>query len=174
MESWLSTNLLLGVNVGKITDRKGNIGVGMVCANLISNGIDVLIPITEHLPFDLIAYSKGNLYKIQVKYSSLVNGCVIVPLGSVLMKNGKYQHVRYKQNDINIYAVYCNNNKQVYYIAANNVKNLNKEIRLRINPPKHRREQKTIRWANDYNDIQKAMESCSSMVEEAGLLNHAV
>ena len=51
------------------TSDKGDIAVAMVIADLTSKGIKISLPISAHLPFDLIAISEDyNLSRIQIKY----------------------------------------------------------------------------------------------------------
>lgn len=40
------------------TKDKGDVGLGHVIAVLLENGIQVALPISEHLPFDCIAISE--------------------------------------------------------------------------------------------------------------------
>ena len=51
------------------TKNKGDIGVAQIIADLMKNGIQVCLPISEHLPFDLIAISPDGhfLKRVQVK-----------------------------------------------------------------------------------------------------------
>lgn len=51
------------------TKSKGDSGLGFVIADLLSRGVQVALPISEHLPFDCIAISIGGcLCRLSVKY----------------------------------------------------------------------------------------------------------
>lgn len=103
-----------------ITKEKGDTGLIQVIANLDSHGIKVALPISEHLPFDLIAISDNlKLSRVSVKYVSIVHGSIAVPLRSIStnMKGWKAKTINY--NDIDSIAVYCPNNKKCYYINKN-------------------------------------------------------
>src|SRR5207248_5022232 len=51
------------------TKDKGDEGLGQVIADLMTTGIQVAIPLSEHLPFDLIAIGEdGAMRRVQVRY----------------------------------------------------------------------------------------------------------
>jgi hypothetical protein len=51
------------------TKDKGDEGLGQVIADLMTNGIQVAVPLSEHLPFDLIAVGEdGAMRRVQVRY----------------------------------------------------------------------------------------------------------
>lgn len=52
------------------TKEKGDIAVTKIIADLTEKGYDILLPISEHLPFDLIAYKDYISHRIQCKYAS--------------------------------------------------------------------------------------------------------
>ena len=53
------------------TKEKGDLGVLKAQLDLYEQGFMILSPMTEHAPFDLVAYRKGNYHRIQVKYRKL-------------------------------------------------------------------------------------------------------
>ena len=51
------------------TKDKGDEGLGQVIGDLMSNGVQVAVPLSEHLPFDLIAIGEGGaMRRVQVRY----------------------------------------------------------------------------------------------------------
>src|SRR4030081_1830150 len=51
------------------TKDKGDEGLGQVIADLMTSGVHVAVPLSEHLPFDLIAISEhGAMRRVQVRY----------------------------------------------------------------------------------------------------------
>jgi hypothetical protein len=53
------------------TKTKGDIGVGMVISDLMIRGYGVCLPLSEHMPFDIVAVSHdGQLSRVQVKYAA--------------------------------------------------------------------------------------------------------
>ncbi len=65
------------------TKDKGDLGVAKAHADLVEQGWMVLLPTTEHAPFDLVAYRDGQFRRIQVKYRSGRTGSVEVQFKSV-------------------------------------------------------------------------------------------
>ncbi len=85
------------------TKDKGDLAVAFVIADLSIKNYSCFIPvISEHLPFDLIAYKNNQSFRLQVKYSC--NG-FIKNKTSWSDKNGT--HTRYyDKNDFDYYAIY--------------------------------------------------------------------
>ena len=50
------------------TKNKGDLGVLKAQLDLFEQGFTVRVPLTEHLPFDLVAYKEGEFRRVQVKY----------------------------------------------------------------------------------------------------------
>ena len=71
---------MLGVNLRHHTKDKGDIGLACVMADLLRHDIQVALPISEHLPFDLIAIDpRGAMAKVSVKYRVMLKrGAVTV------------------------------------------------------------------------------------------------
>ena len=120
------------------TKDKGDTGLLKVMCDLSEQGFKILTPFSEHLPFDLVAFStlSGNLYKIQVKYRTLVNGVVTVPLKtSFLSKEGSVTK-RYKDSDFDVIAVYCPDIKACAYLTSKETSHLSTSATLRVCEPK--------------------------------------
>jgi hypothetical protein len=49
------------------TKVKGDLGVLKAQADLCEQGFVILVPMTEHAPFDLVAYKDGVFKRVQVK-----------------------------------------------------------------------------------------------------------
>lgn len=103
------------------TKDKGDMGVGFVIASLMSHGLKVALPLSEHLPFDLIAISnEGKLSKVQVKYAKAKKGgdSVLADLRSSWAdKNGNHQSL-FDQTGCDVVAVYCPDSGQCYYLGS--------------------------------------------------------
>lgn len=94
------------------TKDKGDIAVALVIADLTVKGYTCFTPImSEHLPFDIIAYKYKESKRIQVKYSSSGE---IPARTSWSDKNGS--HVRYyDENDFDYYAIYSPQLNKIMY-----------------------------------------------------------
>ena len=133
------------------TKEKGDVGVIKIMSDLIDNEFMILNPFTEHSPFDLVAYKDSKFYRIQVKYRTVnKKGLLEIPFKtSWADKNGS--HVNYYDlNEIDIFAVYCPDNKECYYIKPDKDK---KSIFLRVKEPKCSKKIKNINFAKDYKNM---------------------
>lgn len=93
------------------TKEKGDIAVTKIIADLTEKGYDILLPISEHLPFDLIAYKNYISYRIQCKYAS--DGIADYKT-SWTDKNGSHSK-KYDIKDFDYFGLYLPNvNKCVY------------------------------------------------------------
>ena len=138
------------------TKDKGDIGVGFVIADLMKNGIQVALPISEHLPFDCIAISEdGQLSRLSIKYRVAVQGRVEVRYRSSWAdKNGS--HVRHHgKADYDATAIFCPDSNACFYIRNDEVGG--KTIVLRIEPPKNN-QGIGVKLAQDYIDPQRLFE----------------
>lgn len=84
------------------TKEKGDIAVTKIISDLTEKGYDICLPISEHLPFDLIAYKDHISHRIQCKYA--VDGA-IAPKTSWSDKNG-YHEKKYNLCDFDYFAIY--------------------------------------------------------------------
>ena len=114
------------------TKDKGDIGVAFVIADLTKNGIKVALPISDHLPFDLIAISAtGELSRLSVKFRCIVRNFIeITTLSSYANKNGNHIKAADKST-FDAVATYCPDTELVYYLTVND---LNNQSRRYIRP----------------------------------------
>lgn len=95
-----------------ITKEKGDLATIKAMADLTSKGYSILTPVvSEHLPFDFIAYKNQNCFRIQSKHSS--NGYVY-DRTSWNDKNGNHAKY-YKNTDFDYYALYLPKSDVVIY-----------------------------------------------------------
>ncbi len=66
------------------TKDKGDLGVAKTIPHLLEYGIRSCLPLSEHLPFDLIAVMPDftTLRRVQVKYRTLKNGMIAISFRS--------------------------------------------------------------------------------------------
>ena len=117
------------------TKEKGDIGVAKIIADISVKGLKVLTPLSEHMPFDIVAYSveEDKFYKVQCKYSSKSdNGTINVKLfNSHSTKNG-CSSSRYESNSFDVMAVYCPETDCVYYLSSEITDRYKNSIKLRV------------------------------------------
>jgi hypothetical protein len=81
------------------TKDKGDIALMKTTLDLTLKGYNIFLPVSEHLPFDFIAYKDGKCYRMQAKYSSAGKVNNTTYSGS---KTKKY----YNEDDFDYYALY--------------------------------------------------------------------
>ena len=116
------------------TKDKGDIGLSAVIFDLTKNNINVCLPLSEHLPFDLIAINNsGKLNRVSVKYRRSKNNAIAFTLRSCWAdKNGT--HTKYhNKNDYDSIAFYCPDTQKCYYIRILDVKNRSIYIMIKNN-----------------------------------------
>jgi hypothetical protein len=99
------------------TKDKGDLGVAKAHADLTAQGFMVLLPMTEHAPFDLVVYKDGRFRRVQVKYRSVNAGAVRVKFyASWADRNGN--HARpIDKSQIDVICVYCPDTDECYYVS---------------------------------------------------------
>ena len=132
------------------TKEKGDLGILKAQVSLFEQGFNIFTSLSEHLPFDLVAYKNGKFYRIQVKYRAMKDGAIMVgKRTSYADRNGSHNNY-YDEKDIDIFCVYCPNNDKCYFIP--NVE-FNKFLSLRILEPK-KKQGSNVKYAVDYEFIK--------------------
>lgn len=117
------------------TKDKGDSGVGFVIADLISKGISICVPISEHLPFDLIGVRQNGItIRISVKYRTAKNGKITVAFKSIYSDSKGNHSKKIDKSMIDLIAIYCPDTNLVYYV---NPKDFGECVDLRITPAKN-------------------------------------
>ena len=113
------------------TKDKGDTGLGFVIADLMSKGVQIALPISEHLPFDCIAISnEGKLCRVSVKYREMRNGAIKVQTRSSWADRHGC-HIRlHLRTDYDAIGIYCPDTKKCYYIRCEEL--ASRSITLRI------------------------------------------
>ena len=129
------------------TKDKGDKGTGNVIADLLSKGIQVCLPLSEHLPFDLIAVKEdGTLMRVSVKYRTLSKGSVMVVFSSSYSDSHGVHTKSVDKSLIDLLAIYCPETSEVYYVIPSH---FDRSVTLRIEQPKNN-QKKGINLAKDY------------------------
>lgn len=119
-----------------------------IIAALTRRGKQLLLPVGDHLRYDLAIDEEGTILRVQCKTGRLRNGVVSFATCSIDSRSKKGTTIRRSyRGEIELFGVYCPDNGKCYLVPVGKV-GLN-ECRLRIAPP--RNGQKTrICWAEDY------------------------
>lgn len=106
--------------LGHHTKDKGDQGLGFVMASLLSNNIQVALPVSEFLPFDLIAISRhGELRKVSVKYRAMEKGRGRIQFNtaSAWSNSQGCQKRKLAKGVVDGYAIYCPDTKKCYFVC---------------------------------------------------------
>lgn len=100
------------------TKEKGDIGVSLVIADLAIKGVKVALPMSEHLPFDIICINSScKLARISVKFTSInKRGGIEVPLRTISSNSKGYNFKYLNHDDIDAFAVFCPQTNKCYYV----------------------------------------------------------
>ena len=132
------------------TKEKGDLGVLKAQLDLFEQGFLILNPVTEHAPFDLVAYKDWQFQRIQVKYKSVdKTGSITVHFRSCWAdKNGTHMQQTDKDG-IDLYCIYCPDTDECYYLDP---KNFNRSATLRVKMPRNN-QARNVNLAADFRRV---------------------
>jgi hypothetical protein len=129
-----------------LTLYKGNSSEAVVLTAYVQAGFIVSLPFGGGAAYDLIVDTGARLFRVQVKTGKLEDGCVVY--NSRRHRGSKYDAFsRYREDEIDFFAISCPKNKQLYVVPA--VRPLTVEGRLRLIETRNFQEKK-IKWAQDF------------------------
>jgi hypothetical protein len=112
------------------TKSKGDLGVLKVKLDLYQQGFLILVPETEHAPFDLVIFRNGVYKSVQVKYRNLNRrGALEIPFRSSYSTSKGVKTKEVNKSFVDLYAIYCPEIDQCFYFDP---KSYNKSICLRV------------------------------------------
>ena len=124
----------------------GEIGERIAIGELAKFGIDVMLPMSDNLPFDLIVYRNNKFFKCQVKTTNSINenGSLTFSLSS----NNWYSKTthKYNEDEVNVFILCDLNN--IYLVTFGEVKGKSSFI-IRNSVAKSK-QYKGINFALDY------------------------
>lgn len=155
------------------TKNKGDLGVRCAQVDLARRGYAVLLPLTEHAPFDLVTYKDGRFFRVQVKYRAAKDGFVAVQMGNVWADRHGVHLVPIARSSIDLICVYCPDTDRCYHVDPHTCLSW---IRLRTAPPRNN-QKKGIQWAKDYEEIPASVlgvsAGCDRALEGAPHVRHS-
>ncbi len=122
------------------TKDKGDLAVAHVMADLRRHNIIPCLPLSEHLPFDMIAVmpDMATLVRLQVKYrESRDDGAVEVVFRSNYYDSKRIYSKAVNFDELDAYAVYIANTQQIGYFRVEELPEKASSITLRFEPPKN-------------------------------------
>ncbi len=131
------------------TKNKGDLGVLHAKVDLFEKCFLLLMPQTEHAPFDLVAYRDERFFRVQVKYRAAVDGRVSFGLSTCWADRHGVHTTPIDKRSIDLLCIYCPDTRACYYVDPHAVKS---SVRLRITPARNQ-QVKNIRGACDFTGI---------------------
>ncbi|WP_284225647.1 group I intron-associated PD-(D/E)XK endonuclease [Mycobacterium antarcticum] len=119
------------------TKEKGDLGVAKAHADLAGKGFIVLFPVTEHAPFDLVAYASGEFHRLQVKYRSARSGAIKVQFRSMWADRHGTHTTLMDKAAIDVVCIYCPETDRCYYVRPDEY---GTSVTLRIAPSRNRQQ----------------------------------
>lgn len=132
------------------TENKGDIGVLKAQADLAVQGYTVLLPLTEHAPFDLVIYQDQEFKSVQVMFRSCShNGRLEIRSHSIWNDRRGTPRVPIDKRQVDILCIYCPNTDECYYLSPARFKT---SVALRVFPTKNH-QVRGIKRAKDYRKV---------------------
>ena len=129
------------------TKSKGDLGVLKAQVDLFEQGFAVLLPLTEHCPFDLVAYRDGEFRRVQVKYRSVDKfGKIDVKFSTCWTDRDGTYTVSIDKRETDLFCVYCPDTDKCYYLEPDR---FGSAASLRVDSPKNS-QQKRVNFAEDF------------------------
>jgi hypothetical protein len=98
------------------TKDKGDLAVFKAQADLAAQGFTILLPLTEHAPFDLVIYKNRAFRRVQVRYRACSKkGCLDVRLRSIWSDRHGVHRVLMDKSEVDLVCVYCPDTDECYY-----------------------------------------------------------
>lgn len=121
------------MSLAHVTQDKGDAGTAYD-RSVTTAGVKIALPLSEHLPFDLIAISNtGALAKVSVKYRTVRDGKLEVLLRSKWNTAQGTRQRRWGKGEVDVHAIYCPDTTKCYFVPDRKVRK--STITLRITPP---------------------------------------
>lgn len=116
------------------TKDKGDLGVAKANADLVAQGYLVLLPMTEHAPFDLVAYRDDVFWRIQVKYRAARRGAVEVAFSSTWADARGIHTQPVDKSQIDVMCIYCPDTDACYYVKP---ADFGSSVAIRVSPSRN-------------------------------------
>lgn len=132
------------------TKSKGDLGVLKAQVDLFEQGFAILIPQTEHAPFDLAAYRDGEFLRVQVKYRKVDrHGKIDVKFSTSWADRHGTHSVPIDKSEVDLYCIYCPDTDECYYL---NPDVFGSNATLRVRAPKNG-QSKGVKFAADFRRV---------------------
>lgn len=132
------------------TKNKGDLGVLKVKLDLYNKGYLILVPETEHSPFDLAIYLNGKFRTVQVKFRNMnKKGTLEIPFRTSYSTSKGVKTKSVDKKIVDVFAVYCPQTDECYYFDPSK---FNRSISLRVKTSLNN-QQKRIQQADRFRKV---------------------
>ena len=132
------------------TKNKGDLGVLKAQVDLHQKCYLILLPHTEHSPFDLVVYKDSCFKRVRVKYRKLTSkGILEVRFRSSYCNTKGVVTSVVDKNEIDVYCVYCLQTDECYYFDP---KQFDKSLSLRGEAPKNN-QLHNVKFVKEYREV---------------------
>lgn len=129
------------------TKQIGLIGEQVIISEFVKNGIEVLVPIGDNSPYDIVINHKGKFIKIQVKTTEFVKNDVMIFSTNITNPFKKTSRL-YRDDEIDFFGLYCIENGYVGLLPVSDC--TAKETKIRLVRSKNNQRSK-VKMADDYS-----------------------
>ena len=139
------------------TKDKGDLAVGEVIADLLRAGAQVCLPISEHLPFDVLAVAPSfhEIKRVQVRYIGTRQGAVHLRLRQTHADRHGVHARLISLDDVDAFAIFCPDANEVYYVRQDEIRGAARvTFNLRVQPSANGQKKRT-RWAQDFRGAKR-------------------
>src|SRR5919201_1692145 len=97
----------------------------------MTHGVQVAVPLSEHLPFDLIAISEhGAMRRVQVRYRASADAALRCRLGGWWADRHGNHHRAFDASAIDVLAIYCPSPRIFVYLLVDELPSTAVNLRL--------------------------------------------
>ena len=153
------------------TKDKGDLAVAEVIADLMRAGAHVCLPLSEHLPFDLIAVSPSMLQirRIQVRYVSMRSGAVRIALRRSHADRHGVHNRQVNLDEVDAFGIFCPQMNRVYYVRSEEMRGHHTLFTIRVTKSRNGQIENTKPW-NRFVDARRLFGPVAQM-DEPGASN---
>jgi len=139
------------------TKNKGDLGVLHAKVDLAEKGYRLLLPLSEHEPFDLVAYKDETFLRVQVRYRTMVKGYIAVPFRTSWADRNGSHTLKLDKSSVDVFCVYCPDTRTCYYVDPQKA---GVTMLLRVTAPRNG-QRKGIHLASDFTQIPESVRGIS-------------
>lgn len=130
------------------TNRKGNVAELAIAKEAAELGLSVLMPITEHEPYDLALRVGGRLVRVQCKWARKVENVVVANLARNRRGPDGFIRRSYSADEVDAFGLYCGELDQCFLVPIDLVDG-QWSLQLRLEPARNG-QRAALHFAEEY------------------------